>query len=147
MVSLGLLIVWASDCVGISAFQVVRGFMKFVLSKMVIHFWNKKHCDFLKQTVSSTHFFDRTLRMEFELTKAQQETLKLLTKNSLRAAEEIKVLKEVIEAQHQEIEELKKDLRIQQLTTAEKEYQDIVRVHNQEKLIGITEHPNKKRKK
>ena len=71
--------------------------------------------------------------MEFELTKAQQQTLELLTKNSLRAAEEIKVLKEVIEAQHNEIEELKKDLRIQQLTTAEKEYQDIVRVHNQER--------------
>ena len=87
----------------------------------------------MKQTASSIHFFDRTLRMEFELTKAQQQTLELLTKNSLRAAEEIKVLKEVIEAQHNEIEELKKDLRIQQLTTAEKEYQDIVRVHNQER--------------
>ena len=86
----------------------------------------------MKQTVSLVHW-----RMEFELTKAQQQTLELLTKNSLRAAEEIKVLKEVIEAQHNEIEELKKDLRIQQLTTAltfvEKEYQDIVRVHNQER--------------
>ena len=66
--------------------------------------------------------------MEFELTKAQQETLKLLTKNSLRAAEEIKVLKEVIEAQHNEIEELRKDLRaFVALHDMEKEYQAVIK--------------------
>ena len=43
----------------------------------------------------------------------------------------------MIEAQHQEIEQIKKYLRIQELKTAltfaEKEYQDILRVHDQER--------------
>ena len=66
--------------------------------------------------------------MESELTKAQQQTLELLTKNSLRAAEEIKVLKEVIEAQHKEIQELKKDLRaFVAFHDMEKEYQAVIK--------------------
>ena len=74
---------------------------------------------------------------EFDVVKVQNETLEQLTKNCLTAAAEIKVLKDVINSQHNEIQELKKYIHTQELRNAlsfaEKEYQDIVRVHNEER--------------
>ena len=80
---------------------------------------------------------ESTSPSQFDVVKVQNETLEQLTKNCLTAAAEIKVLKDVINSQHNEIQELKKYIHTQELrnalTFAEKEYQDIVRVHNEER--------------
>ena len=80
---------------------------------------------------------ESTSPSQFDVVKVQNETLEQLTKNCLTAAAEIKVLKDVINSQHNEIQELKKYIHTQELRNAlsfaEKEYQDIVRVHNEER--------------
>ena len=82
---------------------------------------------------------ESTSPSQFDVVKVQNETLEQLTKNCLTAAAEIKVLKDVINSQHNEIQELKelieglkKYIHREQI---EEPYQQ--RIHDLKQQIGL----------